>query len=168
MELVNILKFCSKCKGDYKKENGRLFVCTNCGFKQYINPVPCNGVIIKNREDQIMLVKRKIEPKKGYWDLPGGFIEPGESFEESVKREIKEELNIEIEITKILGVYNDYYLYEGVKYPTLGIVVEAKMITDNIKAADDISSYKFFNKEEVLKQNLAFTSLRKSLNDYLS
>ncbi len=167
MELVDVYKYCPRCQTEFSKNSNRLLICPNCKFKQYLNPVPCNGVIIVNEKNQIMLVKRKSEPKKGYWDLPGGFIEPGESFEESVKREIKEELGIEIEMTKLVGIYNDYYLYEGVNIPTFGVVVEAKIKSGELSINDDITDYQFFNKAEVLQQELAFDSLRKGLEDYL-
>jgi NAD+ diphosphatase len=168
MKLVKAYKYCPLCKGDFKQKSNRLFVCQKCNHKQYINPVPCNGVIIVNDNNQIMLVKRKVAPKKEYWDLPGGFIEPGESFETSVKREITEELGIDIEIKKIVGIYNDIYFYENLEYPTMGIVVSAKLKSSNIKVADDISSFKFFEKKDVLKQKLAFKALRHSLEDYIN
>ncbi len=168
MELIDALKYCPRCTTEFTKNSGRLLLCPNCKYKQYINPVPCNGVIIVNEQNQIMLVRRKSDPKKGYWDLPGGFIEPGESFVGSVEREIREELGIEIEMIKIVGIYNDYYLYEGVNIPTFGVVVEAKIKSGELSINDDITDYKFFNKEDVLSQELAFDSLRKGLEDYLN
>jgi NADH pyrophosphatase NudC (nudix superfamily) len=95
MEPKNFYKFCPKCGGNlvFQKEN--CLICRNCKFHFYINPLPCNAAIIENEKGEIMLVERKVDPKKGFWDWPGGFINPGESLEDSLKREIKEELNVE-------------------------------------------------------------------------
>lgn len=142
-------------------------ICSECNFHLYNNPKPCNGIIIENRSGEILLVKRKFPPKKNYWDLPGGFIDANESLEESVRREAKEELDIDLVVEEIIGIYHDYYVYQNIKYPTLGIVVTAKALKEIEKASDDISQFKFFPKKEVLGQKLAFESLRRSLEDYL-
>ena len=167
MSPQNAYKFCPKCKGKFKKSSDYVLTCSSCGFKVYIEPVPCNGVIIENKKGEIMLVKRKVEPKKGYWDLPGGFIQPDENLEESVKREIKEELNITVNIKNIVGIYNDVYKFQDIVFPTLGIIVTVNRDSDNFIPADDISSYKFFKPKETLKQKLAFKSLYKGLEDYI-
>jgi NAD+ diphosphatase len=160
-------KHCLLCGSSLKIEGPRLLVCSKCGHHHYINPAPCNGVIIENDNNEILLVKRKVDPMKGYWDFAGGFIDPGESLEESCKREIREELNVEIEITKIIGAYADSYVYQNIEIPTIGIVVTAK-ITEGIPTpSDDISDYKYFPKNEVLDLPLAFKSVKQGLADYL-
>ncbi|ATU08525.1 NUDIX domain-containing protein [Methanohalophilus portucalensis] len=64
-----------------------------------------DGVIILNRK--IVLIKRKNEPYRGSFALPGGFVEIGETTEEAVKREVMEETGLLIEILKLVGVYSD-------------------------------------------------------------
>lgn len=167
MSPQKIFKYCPKCTGKLVIDDKYILKCNKCGFNLYINPAPCNGVIIENNKGQIMLVKRKDDPKKGYWDLPGGFINPNESFAKSVKREIKEELNVEITLGKIIGVYADTYLFQDINIPTLGIVILAKLKSFNLKPSDDITSYKFFDKKDVLEQKLAFKSLKQGIGDYI-
>lgn len=167
MKPIVAYKFCPVCSLPLAQIEPRLLVCKK-GHKLYINPLPCNAVIIENENGEILLVKRKVDPKKGYWDWPGGFIEPNEDLEVSVKREIQEELQVEIEITGIVGVYSDHYLYEGIDYPTIGLVVSAKIISGKLKASDDISGFKFFPKSEVLKQKFAFNTIKTGLTDYLN
>lgn len=67
--------------------------------------VTVDGVIIK--EKKILLIKRKKKPFKGLWALPGGFVEYGETTEEAVIREVKEETGAECEIVELIGVYSD-------------------------------------------------------------
>ena len=70
--------------------------------KDYIG-VGC-GAFILNEDGKVLLQKRNKEPEKGYWSIPGGKLEWMETFEEAVKREIKEECDIDIKIEKLLGI----------------------------------------------------------------
>ncbi len=168
MNPKEVFKFCPKCGGKLIKKEGNLLDCSKCGFHFYINPLPCNGVIIENDKGEIMLVKRKFEPKKGYWDWPGGFINSGESLEDSVKREIKEELGVDVGEIEIVGVYEDRYLYQDILDYTICIAVSAKITGGSLKVSDDISGYKYFSKEEIFRQNFAFPSIKQGVSDYLT
>lgn len=167
MELAKAYLFCPRCGHKVSQEDEYLLICTHCHFKFYLSPLPCNAAIIENDEGKVLLVKRAVEPQKGYYDLPGGFIEPGEDFITSLKREINEELGCSIEVIKILGVYADCYLYQGITFPTLGIAAVCKLTSDSLKSADDISGYEFFQKSEVLSQKIAFGSVKQALRDYI-
>lgn len=166
MEPKDVYKFCPRCGGKLVAKQDYLD-CSSCGFRFYINPIPCNAVIIENEKNEILLVKRRIEPKAGTWDLPGGFLKPGENYFESARRETKEELHVEIEIKGIVGIYEDTYLFQDILNPTLLTTVAGKIISGNLRADDDVTDYKYFPKEDVLKQELSFIGVRRSLEDYL-
>ena len=70
--------------------------------KDYIG-VGCGAFII-NENGQLLLQKRNKEPEKGYWSIPGGKLEWMETFEDAVKREVKEECDVEIKVEKLLGI----------------------------------------------------------------
>lgn len=148
-------------------QKANLLICAKCKFHFYINPLVCNAVIIENEKGEILLVKRKYAPKKDYWDWPGGFIEPEEDLDESVKREIKEELGVEIEIQKIVGVYKGDYEYQKILYPSIGIAVSARILTGEIKPTDDISAFKYFKPAEIFTMELAFEFIKNGIKDYL-
>lgn len=74
--------------------------------QSYRNPIPTVDTIIQ-KNSQILLVKRKNEPFKGYFALPGGFVNEGEKVEEAAKREVMEETSLDVELIDILGVYSD-------------------------------------------------------------
>jgi 8-oxo-dGTP diphosphatase len=80
-------------------------VCPACGFIFYRNPVPAVGVVVA-LEGQIVLVRRRYEPRAGYWALPAGYMELGESAEEAAIRECHEETGLLVQIDHLLGVYS--------------------------------------------------------------
>jgi ADP-ribose pyrophosphatase YjhB (NUDIX family) len=80
-------------------------VCQRCDFVDYQNPkIVAGSVVLK--DDKILLCKRDIEPRKGFWTLPAGFMELGESVEEAARREAQEEALATIEIDRLLAVYS--------------------------------------------------------------
>jgi len=165
-------RFCPSCKNPIKLKHNRLIDCQSCGFHFYINPAPIATVIIENKQGEILLVKRKVAPKKGFWDLPGGFVDYSEKIEEAAVREIKEELNININLTDLhwLGSYvNDNYLYRSINYHTINTVFFLRLtIGLPIKASDDVASFQFFHKEQIPWEKLAFADIKAALKDYLT
>lgn len=166
MDLKNAYKFCPLCGKSLTLKDNYL-QCTGCGHHLYDNPLPCNAAIIENKQREILLVKRKFPPKKGFWDLPGGFIDAHESLEQSVKRELKEELNIKIKVLGLVGIYPGTYLYQKITHPTFGAVVCAEITAGKLSTSDDIDKYEFFPRGKILTQKLAFKSVKQALIDYL-
>ena len=111
--------YCPKCSNKISKIQENLYVCNKCGFHLYENPRPTNGLIIENEKGEILLVKRKNDPKKDYWDVPGGFVDIGETLEESMIREIKEELGVRVKDLRYVISAPDKYLYKVVNYHTI-------------------------------------------------
>jgi len=165
---INKFKFCPKCghRLGLKKLHGkRRLVCPNqkCQFIFYQNCKPTASAIF-TKGDKVLLTKRAVEPKKGYWDAPGGFLEKDEHPEVGLKREMREELGVEIKIIKILGIYMGEYLE---KHPesTLNIYYLAKITKGKIRPADDITEAQWFGKNEIPKK-LAFKNNRQAIKDW--
>lgn len=89
-----------------------------------------------------MLAKRAIEPFKGYWDIPGGFLEAGEHPEAGTKRELLEETGLEIRLTGLLGIYMDEY--GAGNYFTLNIYYLAEVTSGTPSATDDVAELEWF------------------------
>lgn len=79
-------------------------VCTSCGFVHYVNPKVVTGSVVTHG-GRLLICRRAIEPRLGYWTLPAGFMEVGETVEEAARREAREEANAEIVIDRLLAVY---------------------------------------------------------------
>ena len=80
-------------------------VCDACGFVNYVNPRVVVGAVC-TWEDKFLLAKRAIEPRKGYWTIPAGFLETGETVEAGAVRETWEEARARIKVDAMLGVYS--------------------------------------------------------------
>ncbi len=136
--------------------------CPTCNFVIYNNPAPAVGVIIV-QDNQLLMAKRRDEPFKNYWDLPGGFVDAGESPEEACVRELKEETHLKIKVKAYINAYPDYYQDN----PTLVIGYEAKIIEGKMKPEDDVAELKWFPLDK-LPTNIAFESINQIIADYLS
>ncbi|WP_225907853.1 NUDIX hydrolase [Hyphomonas sediminis] len=80
-------------------------ICNRCSFVDYVNPKIVTGAVVI-KDEHILICRRAIEPRKGFWTLPAGFMEEGESVEEGAIREAREEAMAEIRIDALLGVYS--------------------------------------------------------------
>lgn len=136
-------KFCSQCGGRLEEklidDKTRLY-CPACGFVQYLNPIPAAAVTIV-QDGRILLVKRAVEPRKGLWSLPAGFLEIDESVEQCAVRELKEETNLDVELTGLLAVYS---VFDDPRYICLLVVYSGKILGGELKCGDDASDAKFF------------------------
>ena len=85
--------------------------CDRCGWRWYANPKPAAAVLLERQADgevepSVLLLRRAVEPGFGEWDLPAGYLDPGESFEMAARRETREESGIEVELVQLTGVYH--------------------------------------------------------------
>lgn len=167
MKIINAFRFCPRCQKKIKKLTDRLVSCFFCGFHFYLSPSITNAAILENKQGEILLVKRKLSPKKGFWDLPGGFIEFKETIETSIKREIKEELGVVITNLQYFSSYPGRYFYKGLLYITLCCVFLGKINNQQPKAGDDAQSLRFFRKEKIPFKKLAFVDVKQALKEYI-
>ena len=86
-------------------DNRERMVCAQCGYVAYENPKVIVGAVVV-LGDAILMCRRAIEPRKGYWTLPAGYLELGETLEEGAAREAQEEANANIRLDGILGVFS--------------------------------------------------------------
>jgi 8-oxo-dGTP diphosphatase len=100
-----------------------------------------DGAILK--DGKILLIKRKNDPFKGKWALPGGFVEYGEKVEDAAIREIKEETGLITKIKDIVGIYSDPN--RDPRGHTVAIVFLLDITNGKLKAEDDADDVKFFN-----------------------
>jgi 8-oxo-dGTP diphosphatase len=157
-------KYCPRCGAemvDKRIDHRERKVCPVCKFVFYHNPVPAAGVVIEE-DNRILLVKRKYEPYKGDWSFPAGFMEYDESPEQCAIREIKEELNVDVELDGLFGVYSGM---DDPRTHAILIMYWAKIKGGELKPGDDAEEIGFFAKEEV-PPNIAFLAHRQIIKEF--
>lgn len=141
------IKHCSLCGDELKitKIDGvNRKKCQSCEFINFNNPKPAvAAMIIKDRK--MLLVKRAIDPHRGKWQIPGGFVESGENLEDGLKREIKEELGVDIEILDYLESFGDGYSYGVPEEKTVNIYFIVKIKNGQLKNDHENQEIKFFD-----------------------
>ncbi|MBN2016318.1 NUDIX hydrolase [Candidatus Dojkabacteria bacterium] len=131
----------------------------NCGY--FINRGVSIDAVITNNKDEILCIKRGVEPFKGFWGLVGGYVEWDESVEACVKREVREEVGLVVKSLHLIGVYSDPQ-----RHPRQVINVAYAVDTKGeLRAGDDALEIKFFPVDK-LPKNLAFDH-RDIIQDYL-
>jgi 8-oxo-dGTP diphosphatase len=139
---------CSRCGGELvtRDVDGRpRAVCTSCSAVRYVNPVPASGVVIV-QEGKILLVKRAIEPRKGLWSLPAGFIEIDETVRECAVRELKEETGLDVELDGIVDVAT---VFDDPRYVCLLVVFLGRVAGGTLEPGDDAAEAGFFGAREL-------------------
>ena len=114
--------YCPKCgeKG-LRQLSAKKFVCEreHCQFTAYKNAAAAVAAIIELNDDKIIMIRRGKEPGRGKLDLPGGFVDANETLEESLEREVKEELGLQIRDPSYLSSFPNKYPYKGIEYSTV-------------------------------------------------
>ena len=154
-------KYCPKCGKELVTKKVRThdrLVCSSCEFIFFQNPKPSVGVFIIE-DEKVLLAKRALPPFKGYWDSVGGFIEEGESPQETAIRETKEETGLDIKILEILGAGKDKYGDQDI----VPIAILAEITSGDPHPNDDVDQLEWFPLEK-LPSDLAFESNKKALN----
>lgn len=165
-----IFKYCPRCgQQGFTFDGKKLFTCAACDFHFYINPATAVAVIIVLPDNRIVLTRRRFDPKAGTFDLPGGFVDIGERVEEAVKRELNEELGIEIETIRFLDSFPNEYSFKGFCYFTsdLAFVCTVKDIS-KLKAADDVSEAIFVSTDAIDFNQISFPSIVNILKAYIA
>jgi ADP-ribose pyrophosphatase YjhB (NUDIX family) len=98
--------FCPRCGAAASVQFPRSLHCESCGFVAYFNPKPVGCAIAREADGRVWLARRGLEPGKGLWSMPGGFVDLGETVEAAIARELEEELCVGARIGELVGVYS--------------------------------------------------------------
>ena len=157
------VKFCPWCGGHLEKKfvQGKdRMVCTVCSEIYYKNPLPAATALVLKNGNQLLLGKRAVEPAKGQWCLPGGFIEMDETMEQAALRELEEETGLEGRIKSFVGCFFQKSIFYG------GVIIFGYRIEDvvgDMNAGDDMEELHYYSLDSL--PPLAFDAHRKLIDE---
>lgn len=161
--VLEAFAFCPRCGAQFRDKNDDYLTCGACGLKYFSSPKPTAGVVPINEKGELLLTERAVDPHKGKFDVLGGFLKEGETFEQGARREAMEELHLTLGELTYAGSYAHGYVYQDVEY-VLSTVIFTTPISggEDLKVADDIASYAFFDPKNLTEDMLAFPEIIES------
>jgi ADP-ribose pyrophosphatase YjhB (NUDIX family) len=133
-------------------------VCRDCGFIRYENPRIVVGSVAA-WEDRILLCRRAIPPRQGFWTLPAGFLELHESAAKGAEREAWEEARARLEIDQLLAVYTIPRISQ------IQLIYRARLLSPKVSAGPESAEIGLFTWAEIPWNDIAYPSVHWALND---
>ncbi|MDX1425508.1 MAG: NUDIX hydrolase [Kiloniellales bacterium] len=134
-------------------------VCESCGFVDYENPKIVVGSVCY-WHDKLLLCRRAIDPRKGYWTLPAGYLELNESADAGARREAWEEARAEIEIEQLLGVYSIARISQ------VQLIYRARLLSPDVAPGPETRELELFSWDSIPWKEVAFPSVLWALEHY--
>ena len=160
------IKFCFSCGQPMQRrippgDDRPRHICAACGNVHYQNPRLVVGCI-PEWEDQILLCRRDIEPRRGFWTLPAGFLESGETVAAGARRETHEETRAEVELIQPYAMYN--LTFVGQIY----LFFRARLLDLNFQPTPESDAVELYAEKDIPWDALAFEVVRQTLQRYFA
>lgn len=171
-------KYCPVCAAGYTQPgystttSAVVFKCDSCGFQHFFHANPTTAAVIPSLDNQrlVLVTRRSRDPHKGKFDLPGGFVDYAETPEESLVRELKEEIGLEISEGKLFHTALEHYEFKGVIINANVLHYIIRPVADQEIALDpeENSEWKFVDIDEIItgKVELAWDGDVRAIREY--
>jgi ADP-ribose pyrophosphatase YjhB (NUDIX family) len=164
--LASTLNFCTRCGdalqfGPVEGEDRHRLACQSCGSIAYVNPRLVVTTIPINAAGEVVLLRRGIEPGKGWWAQPGGFLEVDETVTEAAIRETLEETGLVVQPGEIVG------LYSRLEAAVVVIAFEAQVVSGEYRLNPEALEIQAFSPEHIPWQGIAFKTTHWALRDWV-
>jgi ADP-ribose pyrophosphatase YjhB (NUDIX family) len=154
-------RFCPRCGAPAEVRYPRSIHCAACGYAAFFNPKPVACAIARDGDGRIILARRAFDPGRGRWSMPGGFVDLGETVEDAVRRELREELALDIELDGLVGVYSS-------ATERVVLIVYAATARGSAELSAEALEVRAFAPEELPWDELAFPTDEQALRDLLT
>lgn len=160
-------RFCPRCGHPFERRDlgDRVRpVCPDCGYIFYLNPTPAAGTLVEEN-GHVLLIRRAVAPRAGFWAFPAGYMEADESAEEAAIRETREETGLQVVLDALLNVYS----FEDVTHQRgVLILYRAHVVGGELRPGDDAMDARWFAPHELPPESdIAFPTHRQALREWL-
>ena len=170
MRQLGEARFCPHCAAPLAVrvppgEDRPRLVCTACGEVLYVGPKVAAGTVTAV-DGGVVLIRRGVEPRAGFWSFPCGFVESDETVAEGAVRETREECGLDVALQEMLGCYS----YPANEHAPSGLVIVAfrgRVTGGALRAGDDATDARIVAPAEIPWNDLAFRSSHAALRDWL-
>jgi len=144
-----------------------VLACAACGFHFHFNPAVAAGLIVEDGAGRVLLLRRSLDPARGSFGFPGGFVDAGEALEAAIAREALEETGLEVEEVALLGGWPNLYEWRGVEYPVLDLFFTGRARRGAVASArHEVDEVLWVQPEDVDPATLAFPTTRTAFARY--
>jgi ADP-ribose pyrophosphatase YjhB (NUDIX family) len=148
---------------------GNPFRCGACGFVLFFNAASAVAAFVADAEGRVLYTRRAKDPARGRLGMPGGFVDEGETAEQALRREVTEEVGLELRSLRYLCSHANEYLYKDVRYHTLDLFFTATAVDPGrARSLDAVDAIEWLDPATVAPADVAFESMRRALADYLA
>lgn len=167
---LHAFRFCPRCgSARFEPHDARSKRCAGCGFTFYLNASAATAAFIFDRRGRLLAVRRAKDPARGTLDLPGGFVDAGESLTEGLEREIREELGAGVAEAEFLFSLPNRYPYGGMDVPTADAFFRVRLAPgDEPAAGDDAAELVWLAPGEVRPEAFGLESVRRAVGRYMA
>jgi ADP-ribose pyrophosphatase YjhB (NUDIX family) len=161
-------RFCPNCGGHLSErlletEDRPRLVCDQCQRILYLNPRVVAGVIIE-RGGRLLLLRRAIEPRRGTWTFPAGYMEIDETAEQAAVRETEEEVGLKVKTGPLVGAYSR----PAPESPgILTVIFQGRRPTGRLKVGHEALEARWFDPDDIPWDELSFPTTHSALRDWL-
>jgi ADP-ribose pyrophosphatase YjhB (NUDIX family) len=164
-----VFRFCPRCGAARAAaaQEAAPFRCEACDFLYFFNPAIAVAALILREDGKALFIRRAKDPARGRLAMVGGFVDIGERAEDALRREVREEVQLDLHDVRFLSSHPNNYHYQDIVYPVVDLIFVART-RDHEKAAalDGVASFGWLDPMQVDLDELAFPSMRDALTRY--
>lgn len=163
---AELFRFCPRCGAPVPEAAvGRSpFGCSICHLTLFFNPGVAAGAWVFDAVGRVLLIRRAKDPQKGKFGLPGGFLDLNETAEEGLRREVREEVGLEVDRVAYLASVTNRYPYREVTYPVVDLIFTATAVDPGAaRPLDGVAGIEWHRPADVDPGELAFPSMRETV-----
>lgn len=166
---LDFFRFCPHCgSAQFLVHDARSKRCGACGFTFYQNAAAATVAVIVNERGELLVTRRALDPARGTLDLPGGFVDPGESVTDGVVREVEEETGGKAVVDGLLFSLPNRYVYSGFTVDTSDLFFACHLREgDVLRANDDAQALMWLPLKDVRPADFGLTSIRRGVERIL-